>query len=158
MRSKHAFRTILLGMVTLGLVACGGSDGRGSGSGGSDSDSGGTVSGNTDDYGKACTRTSDCADTCIFDSYGAKSSGMCTHQCNSSSDCPENVGCEKLDSSPRTVCVPRTPCTTGDPGLAAVCADMDPSKPFGIECSNKQQVPAGCTDFGAGAYCCDKPL
>src|SRR5262245_23099031 len=112
---------------TNGSSSSSGSSGS-SGSSSSSGSSGSSGSNSSTDYGKTCTKEEDCSDICILSSFGSKGRGMCTHACATAAECPSGVLCEQLDSSPKTVCVPKTPCTAGDPSSSEECKEIDSSK------------------------------
>lgn len=58
-----------------------------------------------DDTGATCDDDSDCEDLCIFavDDPGA---GICTHRCESFSDCPDFWDCSDIGAAAGTYCTP----------------------------------------------------
>ena len=153
-------RFICLFVLTAGVLSGGCSTADGTASGSSSGSLGSPTPSQMGfgDYGHTCARSADCQDTCVFNSFGSKGQGMCTIACTTVKDCPEGLRCESLDSSPKNVCFPSAPCTNGPEITSEFCAGQNASTPFALKCTDKQQVPSGCSDINDGDFCCPKKM
>ena len=122
----------LVSLVSLGflLVACSGGSGPASGGGGNTgggnagggntggntgggstgggktgggSTSGGTTETPKGDFGKTCTKNSDCSDVCLF--KGSADYGYCSKSCESFTECPTFWMCEEVMNASGKYCI-----------------------------------------------------
>lgn len=58
-------------------------------------------------FGSACTQRSDCATTYCIEESSSPSGGICTRECESSSECPSGAQCVPVEGMTVYVCQPR---------------------------------------------------